>query len=128
MKQKQLVSFCRTVRSYLTKLLTLRVDDHFIEPSSWEHNSTRIVHSRQVESILRKIACGIETLYTVNTPEKLPNASVLGLLQHRAVLLNIISQHLIATLKMQLTWANKACFTRNRLDSYGLEIKKYFTC
>ena len=72
---------------------------------------------------MKKIACGIKTLYTVQSflPEefclKLLNALVLSQIQHPAILLNGISQNLITWLEKQLSWAVKACINRNKYYS-----------
>ena len=69
----------------------------------------------EVKHLLKKMACGIKTLYCVREllPEKiclsLLNALVISHLQYPALLLNVISQNLKTTLlENQLSWGNKA--------------------
>ena len=44
-------------------------------------------------------------------------APVLSQIQHRAILLNGISQNLFTSLEKQLNWAVRGCFNRNKSDS-----------
>ena len=105
-----------------------RVEDHLIEPSSCVkylgvHLDQSLTFEEEIKNILKKMACGIKTLYTVKSflheefCLKLLNALVLSQIQHPAILLNGISQNLITSLEKQLSWAVKACFNRNKYDS-----------
>ena len=114
------IIFCKKAQSSLTKTLTLQVDDHLIEPSSCVkylgvHLDQSLTFEVEIKKFLKKMACGIETLYTVKPflPEefclKLLNALVLSQIEHPAILLNAILQNLITSLEKQLSWAVKAC-------------------
>ena len=127
--------FCNKAKFSITKTLRLRVDDHPIEPSSCVrylgvHLDQSLTFEVEIKNILKKMACGIKTLYTVKTflPEefcpKLLNALVLSQIQHPTILVNGISHNLTTSLEKQLSWAVKACFSRNKYDSSSdLKIK-----
>ena len=93
------IIFCKKAKSSITKTLRLRVDDHLIEPSSCVkylgvHLDQSLTFEVEIKNTLKKMACGIKTLYTVMSflPEefclKLLNALVLSQIQHTAILLN----------------------------------------
>ena len=73
----------------------------------------------EVEHILRKMACGIKTLYSIREyfPEKvrllLLNALVISHLHYPAILLKGLTENLNTTLEKQLNWGVKACFNRD---------------
>ena len=75
-----------------------------------------------VKNFLKKMACGIKTLYTIREsfPEKtrlmIMNALVISHVHYSAILLNGISENLLTTLEKQLSWAVKACFNRRKCD------------
>ena len=84
----------------------------------------------EVKHILRKMACGIKTLYSIRDyfPEKvrllLLNALVISHLHYPAILLNGLTENLNTTLEKQLNWGIKACFNRTKYDrSSDLKIK-----
>ena len=94
------------------------------------HLDQSLTFEVEIRNILKQMACGIKTLYTVKSflPQvvcpKLLNALVVSQLQHPAIRLNGISQNLITSLEEQLSWAVKACFNRNKYGSSSdLKIK-----
>ena len=79
-------------------------------------------YQNEVKNILRKMACGIKTIYCVRDflPTKtrtLLNALVISHLLCSSILLNGISRSLISTLEKQLNWGIKACLNRYKKDS-----------
>ena len=89
-----------------------------------------LTYEFEVKNILRKMACGIKTLYSVKyfltdkTCLMLFNSLVISHIHYPAILLNEISQNLITTLEKQLNWDVKACFNRRKYDSSSdLKIK-----
>ena len=89
-----------------------------------------LTYENEVKHVLKKMACGIKTIYAVKQflPEKvcllLLNALVLSHLHYPAILLQGISQNLLTTLEKQLSWRVKACFNRQKQDSSSdLKIK-----
>ena len=89
-----------------------------------------LTFQEEVNHILRKMACGIKTLYSIRDsfPEKvrllLLNALVISHLYYPAILLNGLTENLNTTLKKQLNWGIKACFNRTKYDrSSDLKIK-----
>ena len=85
---------------------------------------------QEVKHILRKMACGIKTLYSIRDyfPEKvrllLLNALVISHLHYPAILLNGLTENLNTTLEKQLNWGIKVCFNRTKCDrSSDLKIK-----
>ena len=69
------------------------------------------------------MACGIETLnaiqnpFNINTRLIIMNALVLSNLRYSSIILNSITQTLVASLDQQLNWAIKSCFNRRKFDS-----------
>ena len=89
-----------------------------------------LTYENEVKHVLKKMACGIKTIYAVKQflSEKvcllLLNALVLSHLHYPAILLQGISQNLLTTLEKQLSWGVKACFNRQKQDSSSdLKIK-----
>ena len=82
-----------------------------------------LTYQVEVKNILKKMACGIKTLYSIRDlfPEKirilLLNALVVSQLQYSSVLLNGIAQNLKTTLEKQLNCGIKAIFYKNKFDS-----------
>ena len=82
-----------------------------------------LTFQEEVKHVLRKMACGIKTIYSIRNyfPMKtrllLLNALVISHLHYPAILLNGISENLITTLEKQLNWAIKACFNRTKIES-----------
>ena len=80
-------------------------------------------YQNELKNLLRKMACGIKTIYCVRDflPTKtrllLLNALVISHLHHSSILLSGISRSLISTLGKQLNWGIKACFIRYKMDS-----------
>ena len=74
----------------------------------------------EVKNILKKMACGIKTLYSVKSflPDKtclmLLNSLGISHIHYPALLLNGIPQKIITTLEKQLNWGVKACFNRRK--------------
>ena len=128
----EFIVFCKNSQNKLTKHLKLQVKNHSTSLSSFvkylgvylDQNLTY-----EVKHVLKKMACGIKTIYAVKQflPAKicllLLNALVLSHLHYPAILLQGISQNLLA-LKKQLSWGVKACFNRQKQDSSSdLKIK-----
>ena len=80
-------------------------------------------YQNEVKNILRKMVCGIKTIYCVRDflPTKtrllLLNAFVISHLHYSSILLNGISRSLISTMEKQLNWGIKACFIGYKMDS-----------
>ena len=87
-----------------------------------------LTYQDEVKSILRKMACGIKTLYSLrevrsdNYKVLTLNALVISHLHYSAVLLNGIKNNLKRSLEKQLSWDVKACFHRKNYDS-SLDLK-----
>ena len=86
-----------------------------------------------MKNILRKIACGIKTLYSLrelisdNYKILTLHALVISHLLHSAVLLNGIKNNLLTSIKKQLISGVKACFRGKKYDSsLDLKIKTKF--
>ena len=115
--------------------IRLQKNDKFYEPSNCVkylgvYLAQNLSFQEEVKHILRNMACGIKTLYSIR--EYLPeltrllllNALVISHLHYPSFLLNGISQNLITTLEKQLSWAVKACFNRTKFESSSdLKIK-----
>ena len=89
-----------------------------------------LTFQEEVKHILRKMACGIKTLYSIRDyfPEKvrllLLNALVISHLHYPEILLNGWTEYLNTTLEKQLNWGIKACFIRTKYyRSSDLKIK-----
>ena len=89
-----------------------------------------LTYQDEVKSILRKMACGIKTLYSLrevisdNYKVLTLNALVISHLHYSAVLLNGINKNLIRSLEKQSSWGVKACFHRKKnVSSLDLKIK-----
>ena len=83
-----------------------------------------LTYQVEVKNILKKMACGIKTLYSIEDlfPEKIRlslfNALVVSHLQYSSVLLNghfSIEQNLKTTLEKQLNWGNKSNFPQKQV-------------
>ena len=87
-----------------------------------------LTYQDEVKSILRKMACGIKTLYSLrevisdNCKVLTLNALVISHLHYSAVLLNGINNNLIRSIEKQLIWGVKACFHKKKYDS-SLDLK-----
>ena len=127
-KKTEFIVFCRKSTNGLTKKLKLKINDHLIEHRTivkylGVYLDQNLTYEPEVKHLLKKMACGIKTLYCVREllPEKiclsLLNALVISHLHYPALLLNGISQNLITTLENQLSWGIKACCNRNKYES-----------
>ena len=122
----------------MTKKLKLKINDHLIEHRTivkylGVYLDQNLTYEPEVKHLLKKMVCGIKTLYCVREllPEKiclsLLNALVISHLHYPALLLNGISQNLITTLENQLSWGIKACCNRNKYEfSSDLKLKHEF--
>ena len=93
-----------------------------------------LTYQEEVKHILRKMACGIKTLYSIRDyfPEKvrllLLNALVISHLHYLAFLMNGSTENLNTNLEKQLKWGINACFNRTKHDrSSDLKIKQHPT-
>ena len=81
-----------------------------------------LTFQEEVKHILRKMACGIKSLYSIRDyfPAKLRllllNALVNSHLHYPAILLKVSTGNLNTTLGKQLNWGIKACFIRTKYD------------
>ena len=76
------------------------------------------------ETILGPLPFNLCVNCMINTITKLLNALAVSHIRHPAILFNGISQNLITSLEKQLSWAEEACFNRNKSDSSSdLKIK-----
>ena len=94
---------------------TVKYLDSFIDQN--------LTFQREVKKVLRKLACGIKTLnaikntFNINTRLIIMNALVLSHLHCSSIILNSITQNLVASLDQQLSWTIKSCFNRRKFDS-----------
>ena len=109
-------------KNNIVRDMEIQVDGETISPSNHVKYlgvflDQNLNYQAEVKSLLMKMACGIETIYSVRDlfPEKtrslLLNALVISHLQYSSVLLNGIIENLLTTLEKQLSWAVKACST-----------------
>ena len=110
----------------LTKNLKLQVKNIFPRLSPFVkylgvYLDQNITYEKEVKPVLKRMACGIKTIYVVKQflPQKicllLLNALVLSHLHYPAILRQGISQNLLTTLEKQLSWGVKACFYRQKM-------------
>ena len=131
----EFIVFCKKSQNKLTQNLKLQVKNHETNISSFVNYlgvylDQNLTYEREVKNVLKKMACGIKTMYAVKQflPEKtcllLLNALVISHLHYPSILLQGLSQNLITTLEKQLSWGVKACFNRQKMDSSSdLKIK-----
>ena len=131
----EFIVFCKNSQNKLTKNLKLQVKNYSTSLSSFVkylgvYLDQNLTYENEVKHVLKKMACGIKTIYAVKQflPEKvcllLLNALVLSHLHYPAILLQGFSQNLLTTLEKQLSWGVKACFNRQKQDSSSvLKIK-----
>ena len=87
-----------------------------------------LTYQNEVKSILRKMACGIKTLYSLrelisdNYKVLTLNALDISHLYYSAVFLNWINNNLIRSLEKQLSWGMKSWFQRKKNDKF-LDLK-----
>ena len=86
------------------------------------------------KNVLRKMACGIKILNAIKNPFNINTrliiliALVLSHLHHSSIILNSITQNLVASLDQQLNWAIKLRFNRRKLhSSRNLKVQYSFT-
>ena len=124
----EFIVFCKRSKNNSTKNLTFRVRNHLTKHSSFVkylgiYLDQNLTYEYEVKNILKKMACGIKTLYSVKSflPDKtclmLLNSLVISHIHYPALLLNGISQNLITTLEKQLNWGVEAYFNRRKNDS-----------
>ena len=122
-EKTQFIVFCKPSKNALIKNVELQVRSHSIKQKECVKYlgvllDPNLNYQNEVKNILRKIACGIKTIYCVRDflPTKtrllLLNALVISNLHYSSILLNGISRSLISTLEKQLNWGIKACFNR----------------
>ena len=115
----------------------LQTNDKFCEPSNCVkylgvYLDQNLSFQKEVKNILRNMACGIKTLYSIREylPEKthllLLNALVTSHIHYPSIPLNGIAQNLITTLEKQLSWAFKACFNRTKFESSSFKLNTEF--
>ena len=109
---------CKNSQNKLTKNLKLQVKNLSTSLSSFVkyfgvYLDQNLTYENEVKHVLKKMACGIKTIYAVKQflAEKvcllLLNALVLSHLHYPAILLQGISQNLLTTLEKQLSWGVK---------------------
>ena len=124
----EFIVFCQNSQTKLTKNLKVQVKNHSTSLSSFGkylgvYLHQNLTYENEVKHVLKKMACGIKTIYAVKqfSPEKicllLLNALALSHLHYPAILLQGISQNLLTTLEKQLSWGVKACFNSQKQDS-----------
>ena len=131
----EFIVFCKISENNSTKNLTFRVRKHMTKHSLFVkylgiYLDQNLTYEYEVKNILKEMACGIKTLYSVKSfvPDEtclmLLNSLVISHIHYPALLLNRNSQKLITTLDKQLNWGVKACFNRRKYDSSSdLKIK-----
>ena len=121
----EFIVFCKKSQNKLTQNLKLQVKNHSTNISSFVkylgvYLDQNLTYEREVKNVLKKMACGIKTMYAVKQflPEKtcilLLNALVISHLHYPSILLQGLSQNLVTTLEKQLSWGVKACFNRKK--------------
>ena len=82
-----------------------------------------LTFQREVKNVLRKMACGIETLnsiknaFNINTRLIKMNALFLSHLDYTSFMLNSITENLVASLDQQLNSEMKSCFNPRKFNS-----------
>ena len=123
----EFIIFCKQSRNAHVKDKELKVKNTIIKSKSFVKYlgvflDQNLNYQNEVKNILKKMACGIKTLYALREsfPQKtlilLMNALVISHVNYSAILLSGISDNLITTLEKQLSWAVKACFNRKKFD------------
>ena len=122
----EFIVFSKRSKNHLKSNLNLKVKNELLQHSSKVKYlgvflDQNLNFQEETKHILRKMACGIETFLSIRNyfPEKilltLLNALVISHLQYPSILLNLISQTIITTLKKQLSCGVKACFHRKKI-------------
>ena len=123
----EFIIFCKPSKNAQLQNKELKVKDKIIKSVSCAkylgvYLDQNLNYQNEVKNLLRKMACGIKTLYALREsfPQKtlilLMNALVISHVNYSAILLSGISDNLITTLEKQLSWAVKACFNRKKFD------------
>ena len=120
--------FCKPSKNVSIKNVELQIHSHSIKRKECVKYlgvqlDQNLNYRNEVKNILRKMACGIKTIYCVR--DFLPTKTrlllliplVISHLHFSSILLNGISRSLISTLEKQLNWGIKACFNRYKMDS-----------
>ena len=89
----------------------------------WVHIDKNLSFQDEVKHLLKKMAGGIKTIYTLRN--RIPtflmktvlNAFVISHLHYSLLLIQSIDKNLLISLEKQLNWAIRACYSRNRMDS-----------
>ena len=124
----EFIVFCKPSKNASIKNVELQVQNHLFKQKECVKYlgvqlDQNLNYQNEVKNILRKMACGIKTIYCVRDflPTKtrllLLNALVISHLHYSSILLNGSSRSLISTLEKQLNWGIKACFNRYKMDS-----------
>ena len=124
----EFIIFCKPWKNNATQNYTLCVKNEMIQTSAnvkylGVYLNRNLTYQNEVENILRKMACGIKTLYAlsdflpINARLLLFNALIMSHLHYSAVLLKGFTENLLTTLEKHLNWGIKACFYRNKYDS-----------
>ena len=123
----KLITFQTSNKNNKYKNTNLIVNDEIIRSSSTIKSSSvyldqNLTFQEEVRHILRKMAGGIKTRYSIREyfPEKirllLLNVLAISHLHYPAILLNGLTENLNTTLEKQLNWGIKACFNRTKND------------
>ena len=129
----EFIIFCKKYRALHTTDIKLKIGNSCIRKyESIKYLGVSVdsalTYQDEVKRLLRKMACGIKTLYSLrevisdNYKVLTLNALVISHLYYSAVLLNGINNNLIRSLEKQLSWGVKACFHRKKFDS-SLDLK-----
>ena len=119
----EFIIFCKPWKNNTTQSFTSRVKNEIIQTSAnvkylGVYLDRNLTYQNEVKNTLRKMACGIKTLYALrdflllNARLLLFNAALMSHMQYSAVLLNGITENLLETLEKQLNWGIKAGFLK----------------
>ena len=117
----EFICFCKPSKNTFAGSHTIKVKNQIINTSKTVkyfgvYLDQNLDFRDEVKNILRKMATGIKTLYSIRdifptaTRLLLLNVLVLSHLHYSSILLTGISENLITTLEEQLNWGIKACF------------------
>ena len=118
----EFVICCRKAKTDSMKKLKLKVHNQVISAISnvkylGVYLDQNLNYQIEIKNILRKMALGIKSLYSVRdifprkTRKLLLNALVVSHLHYSAILLSGISENHLTTLEKQFNWVIKACLT-----------------
>ena len=113
----EFIIFCRKTKNDWMNELKLKVHNQVISAISkvkylGVYLNQNLNYQIEIKNILRKMALGIKSLYSVRhifpqkTRKLLLNALVVNHLHYSAILLSGISENLLTTLEKQLNWGN----------------------